>query len=261
MATKTFLLSLLKFVALVAPAIAILMQVVLESTDSDNPPTELRLLLLSLLGMLLSGLIIAYLLVSKVGGSLLSLAIIVVSVSLLLVAVSIVMTDVSQFWSAGTSKPGVKQLLMTKGTILGRITMAVAFVSAPFILLLYFGRSLIDQWLGFGYFSSEPIISPSVFFGFLSSIMVLQGLIQLFQNGILPNSDSGEVFSNSVSVGLTWLCVSALIISPVYILTYVLFLIPDSILHISRVNVIANFAHIWAILVTLFFFAVDVDLD
>lgn len=164
MVETSTLLSLLQFVALAAPAIAILMQVTIERDAGDF---VYHLLTSSLILVLFGGLIISYRLFISVGQPILSFGIILIFGAFVVLAVALAYSTIS---TALSSQPQMNIRDLPSYAVqtfrnVGPRLLSIVMIATSFGGTVLLFRGIINDYLSYGFFAGQDGLTPMIFFG------------------------------------------------------------------------------------------------
>lgn len=260
MVETSTLLSLLQFVALAAPAIAILMQVTQEMKAADF---VFHLLTSSLILIVFGGLLITYVIFTTINQPILSAGILLIFGSLVILAGALAFTTLlsameSRQQASISNLPDFVRSLITQ---IGPPLLSVASIAFVYGLIIILTGDLLNEYISFGLFTSQSPLSPEMFFVIISALLAIQSLLRLIENNILPSDDFSKVSNKTFVIVFTWILGYTVFVGPVFLFGVILTEVDIWILPLSSSNILLNICYLWAGLVAVVLFAVDVDLE
>lgn len=258
MTESDLLFSFLRFVALVAPAIAILMQLLSNNVNQSSFP--FRLLEASLISIFMGGLIILYNLSVLIEGIYIQIGSFLIFMSLLFAAAAIGWnaTSMSQKFAevTGTS-PGFRAVLSQLFYILIALIPAfIIFYLSSFIFIKY-----IEGIVNIGPIRNMDSITPIVAFIAANLLLAVRVSQLLVEKDSIPVRDLEKSFTNSMAYSGSLVIAFYLVaIFPIIIFRVVLY-VPSSYVGFSKESVIFILPYLWAGIVLAAIFAADIDDD
>lgn len=207
MAETELLLSMLQFVALVAPAIAILMRVVKglqEDIDSIGVPTEFRILQWAMFLMVIGGMLIGFRLLQMVNDPIIFWGIILVFGALPFLAVALWLNNARISWET-SSTDDFGDFIKHRGLEFSSIGIPTFIVGGLYLGSSLFFSYFLALYLNLGYIQDLQYITPTTFFGAVLSILFLKNLQILYDNGLLPGTNYRGLIYYSIEASLIYL--------------------------------------------------------
>lgn len=251
MASQELLFSLLQFVALVVPALAILMQV-LDNRDGVDPEA-FRLLEGGLTLMVFGGIIIGGQLLNTISEISIVIGTISIFVAMIFAILAIWWRSLPiSFNQTGSSITGVFNMFKK----LMYFMVIISFTSVFYLLPPYYLGGFLDKTLDIGPIRLMEQFSPSMFFTAAFSLLILRVVIYVVNTGI--NEISTDHFGSMVGISLGLLLAFPVFSAPSFILFKLLLLVPSNIADISPSNPIFLIPYLWSFFVLVVLFIVSI---
>ncbi|WP_143103901.1 hypothetical protein [Halorubrum sodomense] len=248
------LFPLLQFVALVAPAIAILMQV-LEEKDGRTS-FALSLLEVALLAMIFGSLILLVELLGTIENTLTVGSVLLINGSLLLAAVAVAWNslNLSEKFSGTT---GTSPNFRTVTVQILEIGLVLSLVITMNILGFFVFAEYLPWLVNVGPIFSSEIIDPSLYYSIIFVFLTLRVVVYLANVGKIPVSDLQDSVSESLGYAVAFI-----VLFPA--LGFGLFAIFQLLIHnpwitVARGNDVFILPHLWALFVLVALFAGNMD--
>lgn len=254
MADQELLFSILRFVALVSPAVAIFMQLLQSSGEDESP--AFTFLEGGFVFIFLGALIIMGQLWTTVQDWVTKLGITLVFGSLILIAAGIVWRAVPFTEDISISVNSLSDIWELTKVVIGRI---VAF-SLPLVLLSnlwFYSRPLIDQYLYVGPIWLYVDILPSELMTLFVLFIIIRLDIYLLNTGYLSDHTALEAIKESFMATFAMLIVLLVILIPTFALPYLLVFLSGYLYPISLTHVINVLPYIWASIVVVIIFPTE----
>jgi hypothetical protein len=255
MIQQDILFSILRFAALLAPAIAILMQL-LEGTDENKSPS-FRFLEVSFILIIIGTLVVIYQILVSIESTATQFATALIAGSLIFIAAGI-------GWRA---VPGTENISPNIDTIGDLRKLAKLLIGRPIIFSLptivaYLIFILLNESVGtysnIGYISLTNDISSSDFFAIFLFLIAVRTTVYLINTGhFYKHSFFEGVFEATIGTLLFFLVI-AVFVAPAFILAYPVHFVSNLIIDISMSNILFTLPHLWAILIALVMFITEV---
>lgn len=254
MPNHELLFSLLRFVALVAPAIAILMQVLQERDSSST--ASLRFLEICLLLMVGGGLVIMSQFFRIIGDSTTYFGSVLIFGSLLFLALAIA-------WDVIPATRGM-DLSVSSLTDFLNLTMKAGgkFVgfSIPILAVLgiyYFESGLFNSYLNIGPIREFAEISPAMFFLAVASLIAIRVDFYLINVGYIQKYTFYETLQESVQATLLLYMVVSAFLLPPFLAFYLIVNINSFGVPIKPPHELFAIPYLWTLVIVLVMFAAD----
>lgn len=255
MANNT-LLELLRFAALVAPAIAGLMQV-LES-EGVRGSFAFDLLELGLVSILIGGVILIARLVVVLDDNFAVIGSLFIFVSLLSAAAAIGWHSTSlskKFAEATGSSPSIWTV--------GKQMVSLVFVLAiPAILIsisLYMIDEALKSRLAVGPIRNIDSVTPTIMLGLVLFVTFIRIVVYLLRTGAIPVDDIGDSMVESTTISVVMLVILLVFTLPAFLPFYSLFYIPRSIVIVSKSHIVFLIPYLWTGLFPILLFASEFE--
>lgn len=229
MVEQAELLSFLEYIALIAPAIAVLMQLSLRfqrGSDQEGnkaAPVSFKLLQLSLLCTVIGGLLISSRLLMTISDPFILLGAGLVVIALLLLPFSILLIDSTWGISLSSlSKEDVAKNGANRLRLVGSVILSVLFCAGIFGGVFWIGQMAVDSYVQYGFLRGNDIITPSIFYGIILLFLYVRVLIILWNEGSLLQTHIQDTFTESLILSLSILVFYAAIVGSLYILAIIL---------------------------------------
>lgn len=254
---QRLLLSLLQFVALIAPAIAILMQVIVALHDEGNSEQslyEVRLIQWSLILVLLGGIIIGVELFNFITNTIVKIGIILIFGSLPFLAISIWLANTRYLWRKESDLNFIEHIF---NRIISIGSISVSTIFSGFVLFISFSltQGIMINYLNYGYFYENNLIR--IFFIIQFIVILILVILTLWGNNALPSTNLKKVVNNTFICFFTIYSFYLLFVVPVYIIVFLIVFIFE----INKSNLFLNIPHIWSILIILILYLLPIDLS
>lgn len=249
------LFSFLRFVALVAPAIAILMQVVSNSEDSS--PVSFRFLETGFFILILGGIVIFYQLLLTIDGFVTYAGSLLIFLSLGLVALAIAWNSYSVTRNLQVSIHSIKNLKDV--TIIG-VGKGLSF-SIPFLvfyMVYHILTNIIHIQLNIKPEDSTLFFEPFLFYGVVMLIVSLRMALYLANVGYIENYSIKETFYASFVGTFAMFGAVAVFIVPVIVFTHLIMSVEILGLDLSSFGGIRYIHYFWSAIVVVAVLAVDI---
>jgi len=246
---QELLFSLLRFVALVIPAIAVIIQV-LDGMDGTNQGI-IRFLEVGLLLLFTGGLVIFGQLWNTIDQP-------GVQIGTAFILGSMVFVSIGLLWkSLGAevtlSVGSIGELRKFANRVMGVI---IAFV-IPYLLygvVYYFSASNVGVVFEIGPIFGDEFITPELYFGALLILIGIRVNFYLLNTGYLTNYSLGEKISESFQATLLMAPGILVFILPAFILSHGVVFASEYVYTISNSHVIFLFVHLWAVFCIFVFY-------
>lgn len=261
MVESGFLLNLLQFVALVAPALAILMQVVLTVEDDRNLEVgpfsidELRILQLSLVSILVGGAIIGGQLITFVNNLSITVGMVLIFGGLPFSAVAVFLMANKTTYAGKDSSTSLYEQIKENFTTAILIMLVAGLPAMVYFWLYEYTRKWVNTTFNFG-FLYEGIVTPSLFLGAGFIIMVGKSLLTLSKYEIQDLNTAIRLgVRNSIFLPLLFIIFVAIPYAIGYYVTH------SSItrFNVGKPNPLLSIIHIWSGTLYYVIFAHDYD--
>ncbi|WP_140408828.1 hypothetical protein [Natronolimnobius baerhuensis] len=264
MPDQELLLSLLQFVGLVAPAIAILMQALMSFHDSmdinrSGFPLELELLTVSLLMIVSGGIVIGVSLLSQLDNPLVILGTGLTFLSLLFVIGAIITTIIRSAWLR-SSADDFKTHLLNLTSILYYIFVASSVNIFFFGLALWAFWTYLDPHLQYGIFAQYGPITPTMVVGIILLVLFMRSIMVKWEEGILFRTDNQMVIKYSFVASLSLIVFAVVFIFPSILIIAIFELIPDHIISLDESHKVYNIPVVWSIFILILIYAIPLNL-
>jgi len=252
MVNQNILFPLLQFVALVAPAIAVILQLLEDRGDSDE--FAFKLLEGALVAILFGTVLLLLELIQSLDSTVVIIGSSLVFLSLLLTSIAIgwETTSLSDSFAEAT---GNSPSYLTVSYQLIKLSVVVT----PSVIIFGATWYLFDQFLS-NLFNLGPIreieaITPSIFFLICLATLFIRSLIYFVDTGKIPvkdlNNQVGDALGNVFAIILVFLLMSTI----PYLIFFPLTILKLSVLPISPSSPIFILSYIWVVLVVVILFA------
>lgn len=261
MVGTSFLLNLLQFVALVAPALAILMQVVLTIEDDRTLEIgplsidELRILQLSLVIILLGGGIIGGQLITAVDNTHIVLGMVLIFGGLPFSAIAVFLMANKAAYADEVSSSSLYEQMRNNFTNAVSIMLVAGIPAGAYFVMHEYLKDWVDTTFSFGIFH-QGFVDPSMFLGAGFMAMVVKSLLTVFKYDI-------DYMGRSVNLGVRnalylplGFCVFVAI---PYAIVYFVVNPPITDISVSKTNPLLNIPHFWSFAVLYVLLAHDYD--
>jgi len=252
MADTDILFPILQFTALVAPAMAILMQVLAGEDEAESP--AFRFLEVGVLAILFGGLLILIQLLGEVNNYITQFSVILIMGSLLASAAGVGWRAIPYTKDTGASVSSFSDLTKFSSLLIGRIVgLSIPFI--PATIYFYYGKSISQEYLLLGLSNSEwntnIHLATTLWFLFIA----VRVIIYLANVGYLTQYSNKDILQESIGSTLGGYGASLILASPPFIIAEIVEYIP---ILIEKENTIFLISYLWAILVTGAIFSIDI---
>lgn len=250
------LLALLRFVALVAPAVAILMQVVSNRESGEGLSVEFELLQIALSLIVLGGLIIGYQFILTVENTLTFVGILSIFVSLPFLAVAIWWRNLP----AKLKPPETASPADSLGYLFFDVLPIVLVVVLPFGLqagLYYAVGDALSAGVSFGIVAESQLFDGRfLILAVLSLISVKSASLAFEANGLPP-----ENVSNAVSSVVFYFVVLGLVFGLFVCVPYLVAVGIRLYFGLPLIHPLFNLPHVWTILILFIVLRMQIEED
>jgi hypothetical protein len=261
MVKDSFLLNLLQFVALVAPALAILMQVVLTIEDDRNLDVgpfsvdELRILQLSLVIVLSGGVIIGSKLIASIDDLTVVLGMSLIFGGLPFSAIAVLLMANKSAYTGASGSESLAEQVRRNLSNASSVLLSAGFPAVVYFLLYDHSKAWVDELLNFGFFYQGEI-TPSMFLAVGFAIMTATSLLTLSRYDI-------ENLKTALNLGVRnslYLPMFLVVFGgPFYLIAYLSVNYSIGGLSVSKANPLLNVTHIWVGVLFYAIFSHDYD--
>jgi len=256
MPDRSLLLALLRFVALVAPAVAILMQVVNDRDSGDGLSVEFELLQAAFTLIVVGGLIIGVQFLQTVNNRLTSLAIALIFASLPFLAIAIWWRNLPARIKPPESASPTESF---RYLIFDLIPMALVLI-LPFVFsggVYYLVGDPLSAGLAIGFAADLSLLGGEFFLiGVLTVISVKSAHLAFQANGIPPKNVSNAF----TATGFYYLIIIS-VFGVMVLLPYLAAIGAMMFFNTNPTNVALNIPHIWSGVILLLILRMQVDED
>lgn len=263
MVNQSTLLPLLQFVGLIAPALAILIELLVkfhggisEIRDSGHVPVELQILFMAFVGILFGGVILGYQTITTLNSQLTKTALLMIFSGLPLLGVSLFAMNI-RITTSPDGNVGLTERFILVIRRVFTIIVPAGGVIVTFSYMSYFVGGFANDLVNWWIFNSD--IPPAYFFHLLFAIFAFKSLYELNQNELLPSNDARAVFEGAFVLILVLPLFIGLLTIPVFLLIFGA--IEISQIPLAKNSIITSVPFIWCLIITLATLTVDFDLD
>ena len=256
MPNEDTLLSILSFAALVAPAIAVVMQVL--ENRGEQGSFQFTLLEVGLVTILSGTLILMIQLINKMENLLTILGSLLIFLSLSFAALAIGWSATSlskKFAEATGASPDI--WMVSKQAFY--LSLVISIPALVYGVILYSFDVLVSEGFNIGPIKNIDTVTPTILLGIVLFLLFIRTMIYLVRVSAIPVSDLNtsmrDSFSISLGLSFGYLALGA---APIY-LSRLVFFVPDSIIQISQNNPGFTLPYAWSMLVVLVLFASKLD--
>jgi hypothetical protein len=254
MTGSQMLFPLLQFVALVAPAIAILMQV-LEEKDGRTS-FALSLLEVALLAMIFGSLILLVELLGTIENTLTVGSVLLINGSLLLAAVAVAWNslNLSEKFSGTTGTSPSFRTVAVQTVEIGLVLSLVVLIN---IIGLFVFAEYLPWLVNVGPIYSNEIIDPTLYYSVIFVFLILRVVVYLANVGKIPVTDLQDSVSESSGYALSFVILFPILGFGQLALFQVLLYNPW--VNVARGHDVFILPHLWALFVLVALFAGNMD--
>lgn len=248
------LFSLLRFVALAVPAVAILMQVIQQNDETSSAP--LRFLEISFLFMVFGGIVIMTQLLDSIGDNVVYLGTLLIFGSLIFLGSAIAWHAIPATRDLELSISSMKSFKNFSTIVVGRL---IAF-SIPFMfmaIIYYLIADFVNRNLSIGLISEIDQLDPSIFYGIILLLIAIRTVLYLLNVGYLEKYSTSDVAKESFQASLLMNIVIPVFIIPVVVVLYVIVNLPSFGLGLNVPDSIFVSSYIWTMFVVLSIYATE----
>lgn len=253
MENRSFLIELLRFVALTAPALAIFMQVINDRDGSRN--ASFRILEAGLTIMVIGGLIIGSQLLLTLEEPTIITGSVFIFGSLPFVAMAIMWRYIPISLDIDLSN------IQDYGFLLKQIISLLTLLAVPVVLISFFwyvGSESIVQILSIGPIQDLPNSTVTDLVAVIFGLLVIRCYIYLINGREFPLEEGGQV-GRYIGTCLAIILGLGLIAGPVYGLSYLLVYSLDDFMTIDTSGLIFLTPHAWMVLVLSVIYSTDIN--
>jgi|GEM_PF-6539230 len=226
MVSSNTLLPLIQFVALITPALAILMELLVrfhgglsELQETRDIPVEIQVLLLGFSALLFGGMIIGMQLLTTFSDRITQIATFLIFGALPLLAFSVLIVNI-RLTDIGPDDVGVFGRLRAGFRVSASIVSPILLSLALYLGIVNSAENSINTSINWWVF--HEIIDPSWFFYAASIYSTYLVLYVLWSNGLIPTSNLSSPIENWFVVSFTVLSFYLLLAGPVFIFYFFL---------------------------------------
>ena len=261
MANTQTLLQIIQFVGLIAPALAILTELLIrfhggleQLATNKKLPIEIQILFIGFGGILLGGMIVGIQLGLTLNNRITQIATILIFGGLPFLAIAVILMNIR---ISGVSDPseGIMENLVKN------VKSAISVIS-PLILsfILCFGpldyfAVQIDTHLSWWIFQSD--FQPIWYFYLASALFVYKVEYSLWSHNIIPTEDVGQVFENWFVSAFTVVTFFIVLSGPLFFIYRVA--IYYRLPYLSETSILSAIPYLWGSIVVLALLYLDVD--
>lgn len=242
MPDQELLFSLLQFVALVIPAVAIIIQVLQGSNDESNSGI-IRVLELSLLLLFFGGLIIIGQLLYLIEGESVQIGTGLIFSSLIFVSLALIWKSLPL--NIEPSIDSIEDLLSLSKSALEILISFVLPIGAV-VFVYFFSNSWVVPILDIGPIHESNIITPSLIFAVILFPIPIRIIFYLINVGYVSNYTGIDTFSESLGATVLFVLIYPLFVLPVYGAAQLIYIVLNYLIAIESTNIIFIFPHLWA---------------
>lgn len=253
--TETELLfPILQFVALVAPAIAILMQLLENAGESDSP--AFRFLEVAIVIIVAgAGIILGQLLI-LIEDSTTQIGVFLIFSSLILLAAGIAWRALPFTDNLELSVNSVGDLIYYTKEIIGRL-VALSITLLPAVgYYLYFEQFTLN-YLEMGSVTELNLVDTHILFSVVAFIIGFRFLLYLLNVGYLTNYTISDAIKESLASTIAGYVVVVIFLAPAFILAHVLINFPSGIVDINRSRTFLTLVYFWMAIVILAVYGIE----
>ncbi|MDG5761693.1 hypothetical protein QA600_20425 [Natronococcus sp. A-GB1] len=253
MPDQELLFSLLQFVALVIPAVAVIIQIIQRSNDSSASGL-IRVLEWGLLLIFIGGLIIIWQLILIVDQIYVQVGIGFIFGSLLFVSLALIwrtapldiepsVDSFSDLWSLSKSVVGI-----------------VGSFSIPFLIVVatfYFSDPWLAPILNIGPVQESEVLTPSLVLAVILFPISIRIVFYLINVGYVTNHSTTDMLSESIAASILFVIIYPSFIIPVFVLAQIIYYAGNYVVEIDSASLIFVFPHLWTAFMILIMFMTD----
>lgn len=263
MVEKTFLLSLLEFVALVAPVIAILMQAIVAfhddiGSENSGPPVEFRILQWSLIIVIFGGLLIGIRLLQFIDDPLVYAGVVLIFGSLPFLAIVLWLTNTRASWRSNQSLDFHHHVSNQARNIFS-IGFSLTLIAGIYITVSYFSSDFLNKYIQYGLFSKNDSLSPALFFQIVTFLLGIRVVLELNSQGFIPNQDFGVVTEKTIISYFTYLVMMTMFVAPVFIVFSLMSIYVLPLFGLDNSSSLLNIPYLWTVLTLFIAFSTSLD--
>ena len=261
MADQATLLQLIQFVGLIAPALAILIELLVgfhgglrSMAENKEVPREVLILFVGFGMILTGGMVIGFQLISTIEGQLTQLAVALLFVGLPFMALSILGVNLRIYGATAEDRSLTETALMIPKMVVSNGFPLFVLVTVFWAPPAYFEmsiNSLISWWI------FNNTIEPVFYSYSVSALLSFKVVYSLWSHNHIPNTDVSEVIEPSLQgafvVGLFWLLFS----TPVFAAYYVLLAL--NVPFVNSTSLLSSIPFIWGGLLSVVLLSPDLD--
>jgi len=254
MADQELLFSLLRFVALVTPAMAIFLQLLASTGETDSP--VFRAIEFAIFGSVVGAGIILLQLLGQIEDSITQIGTLFIFGSLLFLAAGVGWRVIPFTDNISVSATSPRDAF----TIAIKLVGLVIVFTIPFVppLLLFFADiNRLNELLNFGFIQTTDILTPKLFFIIVFTVAAARFDLYLADVGYISEYTLNEAFEESVGATIAGHLVTLLFIAPTFISAYILTFLLDYILNIDGSYWFFSVAYLWTNLLIVIIFFID----
>jgi len=254
---EQFLLSLLQFVALVAPALALLMQVIQNRDASDD---AFKLLEGAFTLIIIGGLLILIRLLQQLEDFVTFIGTLMISGSLIFIAVAIWWRLIPLSLQFSLERESIEDIgnLIKKSFLSGLITMVP--IALSFVSYFVFDRYLV-QAVNLGPIRNIELLTPSELAIVILILLTVKIFIEMVDLSLVPYNKFTEAFSETAGISFAYLMLYFILVAPVFLLFSWGFILFGDPLNIRSDSIIFAVPYVWALLMLIACLAISYEPD
>jgi hypothetical protein len=220
-ASISTLLNIIQFVGLIAPALAVLLELLIrfhggidDMTKNKRLPIEVQILMLGFVSTIIGGVVIGTRLVEKFESPVITLATGIIFMGLPLVVLSVVLFNI-RLSPLASGAASFTEMISATVSLAGGIFTPVLIVGVSWVAPVYFLRGYISQNLSWGIFSSDlPILAV---FGLIAVVLSYECAYLLWKEGNITGPINWDVMQPILVLQFTLLAFLLLLSLAVFI--------------------------------------------
>lgn len=263
MPTQSVLLQIIQFVGLLAPALAILIELLIrfhggidELQNTRQIPVEIQVLFLGFGAILIGGMGIGFQMTLTLSNSYTRLASFMIFGGLPLLAISVLMMQVRISSITGQNRNLIEGISLSVKRA-SSVVIPLVLTCAVFFGILIKGSSIINSELNWWVFHNQ--IKPIWYFYIIAGFMIYKVMYSLWSHGEIPANRPVEALNHWFVATFTILAMMLLIVAPIFALFYglIFFNIP----YMTPGSALNSIPFIWGSIITIAFFYAEIDPD
>lgn len=264
MVEQSALFSIIQFVGLITPAIAIVTELVIrfhggveKMSEERMVPVEVQILFIGFIAIVFGGMLVGFRLLTTISDGITRASALLIFGGLPFVAVSLLLMNVRISTNIDTDVGAIVGA-KTIGTFSFSILLPTVLNTIIYVGAVYWASGLLDFLFGWWIFAGTvPVVW---FFYLIALLIVFKSVYSVWRQNLIPSRQMGAAVQESIVVSIVASLFLFVVSGPVFALNYALVNFGGVIgVFVAPESIIASIPFIWTLLVLMLVLAIPID--